>query len=317
MDSRYLQSFVYVVELGSIAEAARRLDLTPAAVAQRVKMLEAELGTKLVRRSGRTVGTTEAGERILERARTVLHEIRDLKSDLNDAATLAGQLRLGGTPTMMTGLIPDVLATLLTRHLQMDIYLEPGPSTELYRKVVNGHLDAAVLVQPLFALPKSCDWHTFREEPLVLLTPASMNVMDVHETLRTEPFLRYDRNVVGGQLADAYLRQHNINPRQRCELDGLDALAVLTDRGLGVTLVPDWRMTRFAGLALAKWALPHPFTRRVVGLLWNRSSARVRLVHAFREIAIELLGENGAQQQGAGQNPTTPLRMPDTKNSDA
>jgi DNA-binding transcriptional LysR family regulator len=44
MDSRYLQSFVYVVELGSIAEAARRLDLTPAAVAQRVKMLEAELG---------------------------------------------------------------------------------------------------------------------------------------------------------------------------------------------------------------------------------------------------------------------------------
>ena len=33
MDSRYLQSFVYVIELGSIAEAARRLDLTPAAVA--------------------------------------------------------------------------------------------------------------------------------------------------------------------------------------------------------------------------------------------------------------------------------------------
>ena len=77
MDSRYLQSFVYVVELGSIAEAARRLDLTPAAVAQRVKMLEEELGANLVRRSGRTVGTTEAGERILDRARAVLHDIRD------------------------------------------------------------------------------------------------------------------------------------------------------------------------------------------------------------------------------------------------
>ena len=95
MDSRYLQSFVYVIELGSIAEAARRLDLTPAAVAQRVKMLEDELGAKLVRRNGRTVGMTEAGERILDRARSVLHGIRDLRSDLVDASMLAGQLRLG------------------------------------------------------------------------------------------------------------------------------------------------------------------------------------------------------------------------------
>ncbi|MGF6598640.1 DNA-binding transcriptional LysR family regulator [Paraburkholderia sp. GAS448] len=292
MDSRYLQSFVYVVELGSIAEAARRLDLTAAAVAKRVKMLEAELGTKLVRRSGRTVATTEAGERILNRARTVLHEVRDLKSDLHDAPVLAGQLRLGGTPTMMTSLIPDVLAKLLTRHLQIDIYLEPGTSTDLYRKVVSGDLDAAVLVQPLFELPKSCDWHTFREEPLVLLTQASMQVTDPHATLQTEPFLRYDRNVVGGQLADGYLRQHGIKPRQRCELDGLDALAVMTDRGLGVSLVPDWLMTRFAGLSLAKWPLPHPFPKRVVGLLWNRSSARVRLVQEFREVTVELLKEN-------------------------
>jgi len=288
MDSRYLQSFVYVVELGSIAEAARRLDLTPAAVAQRVKMLEEELGAKLVRRSGRTVGTTEAGERILERARAVLHDIRDLKSDLNDASELAGELRLGGTPTMMTSLIPDVLGKLLARHPQMDIYLEPGTSVDLYRKVVNGDLDAAVLVQPLFDLPKSCDWHTFREEPLVLLTPASMQVSDVHEALRSQPFLRYDRNVVGGQLADGYLHQHGIKPHQRCELDGLDAIAVLVDRKLGVSLVPDWRMTRFAGLALAKWPLPHAFPKRVVGLLWGRSSARMRLVQAFLKTAMDL-----------------------------
>jgi DNA-binding transcriptional LysR family regulator len=289
MDSRYLQSFVYVVELGSIAEAARRLDLTAAAVAQRVKMLENELGTKIVQRSGRTVSATEAGERILKRARTVLHEIRDLKSDLSDATALAGQLRLGGTPTMMTSLIPDVLSSLLAHHPQIDIYLEPGTSSNLYRNVVSGDLDAAVLVQPLFDLPKSCDWHTFREEPLVLLTPASMSVTDVHAALQTEPFLRYDRNVVGGQLADAYLRQHGIKPHQRCELDGLDAIAALVDRGLGISLVPDWLMTRPVDLALAKWPLPHTFTKRAVGLLWNCSSARIRLVQAFRQHALEVL----------------------------
>ncbi|HWL28760.1 MAG TPA: LysR family transcriptional regulator, partial [Burkholderiaceae bacterium] len=42
MDVRYLQSFVTVVDCGSFAEASRRLDLTPAAVAARVRSLEAD-----------------------------------------------------------------------------------------------------------------------------------------------------------------------------------------------------------------------------------------------------------------------------------
>ncbi|MEB2551443.1 LysR family transcriptional regulator [Burkholderia gladioli] len=287
MDSRYLQSFVYVVELGSIAEAARRLDLTPAAVAQRVKMLEQELGAQLVRRSGRTVATTEAGERILERSRAILHDIRDLKSDLADSASLAGQLRLGGMATMMTAFIPGVLAELLARHPGIDFYLEPGTSLDLYRKVVNGDLDAALVAHPLFNIPKNCDWHTFREEALVLLTPAAMRVTDPHRTLRSEPFIRYDRNVVGGQLADSYLRQHGIHTNQRCELDGLAAIAALVDRKLGVSLVPDWNLRPLTELSLAKWLLPHAFMKRQVGLIWNRSSARVRLVQAFLGVAAE------------------------------
>jgi DNA-binding transcriptional LysR family regulator len=285
MDSRYLQSFVFVVELGSIAEAARRLDLTPAAVAQRVKMLESELGTTLVRRSGRTVGATEAGERILARARAVLHDIRDLRTDVENTGALSGQLRLGGMATMMGSLIPDALAGLLRQHPHVDFYLEPGSSLDLYRKVTSGDLDAAVIAQPLFNLPKSCDWHTFRVEPFVLLTPAAMQVDDVHTTLLTEPFIRYDRNVVGGQLADTYLRQHGIKPHQRCELDGLAAIATLVDRDLGVSLVPDWAPHEYPGLSVRKWPLPHSAPKRLVGLMWGRSCARIRHVQAFLDAA--------------------------------
>ena len=295
MDSRYLQSFVYVVELGSFAEAARRLDLTPAAVAQRVKMLEQELGAPLVRRSGRTVGTTESGERILERARGILHDIRDLKSDLSDADSLAGQLRLGGMATMMAAFIPAVLAELLARHPAIDFYLEPGTSLDLYRKVVNGDLDAALVAHPLVNMPKNCEWHTFREEPLVLLTSASMTVTDPHETLQSEPFVRYNRDVVGGQLADSYLRQHGIVPNQRCELDGLAAIAALVDRGLGISLVPDWNPRPFTELSLAKWQLPHAFQKRRVGLIWNRSSARIRLVQAFLSVAVDSGNPGGSR----------------------
>jgi DNA-binding transcriptional LysR family regulator len=54
MDTQFLDSFVTVVDYGSMAEAARRLNLTPAAVAQRIRALEDEIGASLFVRSGRT-----------------------------------------------------------------------------------------------------------------------------------------------------------------------------------------------------------------------------------------------------------------------
>ena len=58
MDARFLLSFVTVVEVGSMAEAARRLDLTPAAIAARVHALEEELGVAIIKRAGRSVKAT-------------------------------------------------------------------------------------------------------------------------------------------------------------------------------------------------------------------------------------------------------------------
>ena len=88
-----------VVELGSIAEAARRLDITPATPAQRLRTLEKAAGTPLILRAGRTVKPTTAGTRIVDRARAILHEIRGLKPEASDTDLPAGPLRLGATPT--------------------------------------------------------------------------------------------------------------------------------------------------------------------------------------------------------------------------
>ena len=61
MDSRFLDSFVMVVDNGSIAETARRLNITAAGMAQRIRALETEIGTRLIVRSGQRVRPTEAG----------------------------------------------------------------------------------------------------------------------------------------------------------------------------------------------------------------------------------------------------------------
>src|SRR5258707_11232791 len=69
MDTRFIETFLMVIDNGSIAEAARRLNLTAAAVAKRIHALESEIGSVLVMRSGRTITPTEAGAAIIGRAR--------------------------------------------------------------------------------------------------------------------------------------------------------------------------------------------------------------------------------------------------------
>src|SRR5215471_457588 len=101
MDTRFLDSFITVVDSGSIAEAARRLKLTPAAVAQRVRALEGDIGANLMARSGRTVRPTEAGAAILARARRFLGEVRDLRS-IAAANKPSGELRIGAFQTALT-----------------------------------------------------------------------------------------------------------------------------------------------------------------------------------------------------------------------
>lgn len=302
MDTRFLESFVTVVDKGSIAEAARRLNLTPAAVAQRLKALEAEIGKPLVMRAGRTVKPTETGLAIIERARALLRDVRDLRAVSADGI-LTGELRLGATATALTGLMPGILSTLSRRHPQIDIYIVPGVSVELYHQVLSGDLDAAVIVEPQFAIPKSCDFEVLNVEPLLVIAPAAMAeagaAPDPHTLLRSHPFLRYDRNHWGGQIVDRYLRHVGIRPRERFELDAPEAIAAMVDRGLGVAIVPDWAPPWPEGLSLLKLPVPEEGWARRMGLFWTRMSPRLPLVLALRDAALTVPRPQKADAQAA------------------
>ncbi len=277
MDTQFLNTFVVVADRGSMAAAARVLNITPAAVAQQIRTLERELGAPLIARAGRTVSLTEEGSRILQRARDLLRDVADMRRVANDSE-VSGELRLGACPTALAGMLPDILARMVEAFPQINVYIRPGYSAELYRAVETGELDAAVVLQAPYNLPKTCDWQLLREEPLVMIAPARLAGRDPHELLRTEPLIRYDRNQWGGRVADDYLRRAGIVPRERFELNGLNAIAVMVDRGLGVSLVPDWAKPWPEGLDLVRIPLPLPSEPRRIGMVWSRSTVRIRLV---------------------------------------
>lgn len=290
METQFLSTFVTVVDRGSMAAAARTLHITPAAVAQQIRTLERELGAPLIARAGRTVSVTEDGARILQRARDLLRQVADLRSVANEN-DIAGELRLGACPTALAGLLPDILSRMVATFPQINVFIKPGYSADLYRAVEAGDLDAAMVLQAPFALPKTCKWQQLREEPLVVLAPAHLGSRDPHELLREQPLIRYDRHEWGGRLADDYLRQAGIVPRERFELNALNAIAVMVDRGLGVSLVPDWAKPWPEGLNVVRIPLPQCSEPRRIGLVWSRSSVRIRLVNVLLEEARVALTE--------------------------
>ncbi len=292
MDTRFLQSFVMVIESGSMAEAARRLNLTPAAVAARVKALEDEMGTALVRRAGRTVRATEAGVRILAHAEGVLRDVRNLHAIANDDEPL-GELRLGVSASSLTGLLPPALRVLFERRPRLAVHIEPGTSSLLYHRLSTGVLDAAIIVEPQFELPKSCDWQPLVDEPLCLISPAAWGPADPLELLATRPFIRYDRAMWGGRLAERYLRERGLQPQERVEIDSLNAIAALVDQGLGVALVPDWTPPWPAGLQLIKHRLPPPVPVRRMGMVWTIGGPRAALARELLQVAQAVWGRSG------------------------
>jgi DNA-binding transcriptional LysR family regulator len=265
-----------------MAAAARSLGLSPSGIAQQLHALEREFGAPLIVRVGRTMRITEQGGRILEHARQLLRDAADLRSIANDGE-LRGELRLGACTTPLIGMLPEVLVRVSRKFPQVRVHIQSGSSSQLYREVEAGDLDAAFVLEAPYPLPKTCDWEMLREEPLIVLAPRALADRHPHDLLRNEPLIRYDRNQWGGRSAEQYLRAAGIAPRERFELNALNAIAVMVDRGLGVSLVPDWAPPWPAGVDIVRLPLPNTIVARRIGIVWSLSTVRMRLLRVLRE----------------------------------
>ena len=148
MDQIHLMKvFVAVGELESFAAAARRLDISPAAVTRAVSALEEQIGVKLLLRTTRSVRLTDAGGRYLEDTRHILasiHEANEAAAGIN--ATPKGELAI--TAPILFG--KKFVMPCIVRYLQQ--YPEVDVSAYFLDRVVNmveEGMDVAVRIGPL------------------------------------------------------------------------------------------------------------------------------------------------------------------------
>src|ERR1700704_2754678 len=114
--------FLAVAELRGFRAAGRRLGVTPSAVSQAIRSLEARIGAPLFSRTTRSVGLTEAGERLLAHARPAVDMLSlglDAAASLGD--DVSGRLRIN---------VPRAMLPLLANRLLPD-FLEAYPHVQL------------------------------------------------------------------------------------------------------------------------------------------------------------------------------------------
>ncbi|MGW2489038.1 LysR substrate-binding domain-containing protein [Streptomyces sp. NPDC001606] len=138
MELRQLSYFVAVAEELHFGRAAEKLHIVQSAVSQQIQRLERELGAALFDRSPRRVRLTEAGERLLPEARTVLAAAEKARA----AVAAPAGLRLG-TSTGLGTHLDRVLAGFAERAPDVAVDLFSLPVAERLARVADGRLDAA------------------------------------------------------------------------------------------------------------------------------------------------------------------------------
>lgn len=119
-----LRFFVTIGKSDSLAEAARRLDVTPSAVSQRLRQLESRLGLQLAHRSTRRFSLTEEGELFLAGSITLLAELDGLVDTLRErSGEVAGRLQLGGPLGFGRHYLAPAIADFHTLHPKVMVSL--------------------------------------------------------------------------------------------------------------------------------------------------------------------------------------------------
>src|SRR5262245_41500603 len=169
-----LRAFEAAARHGTFVKAAAELGVTPGAVSQHIKGLEAGLGLALFRRQARGVRLTEAGRAYLPGVAEGFDRLARATLQVNDPAAgglIAGRLSITVLPSFAAGWLVRRLPAFRARHPEIDLLIRSERQTiDLHRE------DADLAIRyGLGDFPNLEATHLLREEIFPVCAPALLN----------------------------------------------------------------------------------------------------------------------------------------------
>jgi DNA-binding transcriptional LysR family regulator len=234
-----LMTFSTVARLGGITRAADELNTVQSNVTQRVKALEAEIGTALFERHSRGMTLTGAGRRLLPYAQRMAALSREAVLAARDDGQPKGPLSIGSMETTAAVRLPALLAAFHRRYPAVRLTLRTAPTADLVAAVLDGTLDGAFVAGPIEHTELNAVT-AFREE-LVLVTArrwTSLAALRAGTPESGPTALVFRTGCTYRQRLEQVFSEFGWPSAARFELGTLDGMIGCVAADMGVTLLP-------------------------------------------------------------------------------
>ena len=302
---RQLRYLAALAEHLNFRAAAAATFVTQSTLSSGLKELESVLGVQLVERDTRHVRLTQAGEEVVQRARTLLAQAEDLVEAAKTARTpMNGAVRLGVIPTIAPFVLPRVMPELRKRYPTLKLYLREDMSERVLEKLRSGELDFALIALPydtgdlaVREMGRDEFWFVARaNDPLAREKAVAVESLDPRDVVLLEE---------GHCLREHAVRacgRHAPWSESVVEATSLTTLLQMVEGGLGVTLLPELALK--AGILNHTGLIARPFSKRVparvLALCARPTSGRL----AEMEILAKLIEEKTAPPRRATRKTT-------------
>ncbi|GIM30359.1 LysR family transcriptional regulator [Clostridium polyendosporum] len=293
MDIKQLTYFLGIAEEGNITKAAEKLHIAQPHLSNQLKLLEDELGVKLVERSTRKIQLTNAGEMLMHRAKQVLElmdrTIKELK-DFNEG--LQGTLSIGAISSAGDILLPNWIYNFHQQYPGINFHIRECHTHEILELLNNGVIEIGIIRTPLNS--ELYDSILLPNETMIAATNRNLfwknnrKYIDMKD-LANKPLLihrRYEKMIVEA------CQQSGFEPRILGKIDDTRTILLWAHTGMGVAIVPkDWiGLISSTNLKYVEIKEPSLITRTAV--VWKKSHYLSSAAKHFLENCKLLVGSD-------------------------
>ena len=246
MELHQLRCFVAAAEELHFGRAAQRLEMLPSALGRYIRLLEDDLGTRLMTRTTRSVTLTEDGAVLLKDARHLLAQADSLAVKFHARGRKQAEtIRLGAIDSAAAGLLPMLLHDFRERRPDVTVKLTEDKTIRLLPRLISGRLDMAV-VRPPPNPDKRLEFLFLFHETAVVAVPdrhplASRKRVDITD-LAGQPLIVPERRSRphSHDLTMKLFAEAGLQARVAQLADEKQTIVNLVAAELGVAIVPRW-----------------------------------------------------------------------------
>ena len=250
MDINYelYKVFYYVATTLSFSEASKQLFISQSAVSQAIKTLEKKLEQTLFIRSTKKVQLTPEGEILLRHIEPAINLIQRGETQLVDAVSTGGQIRIGASDTICRYFLVPYLEKFHKDFPNTHIKVTNQTSMKCVELLETGQVDCIVINYPNSNLSNQYTIKKIASFNDVFVANATFNELQNKKTalkdLLNYPILMLEKQTTTSEFLHNLFQQHQLDLVPEVELTSNDLLLDLAKIGLGIAFVPDYCISK-------------------------------------------------------------------------